>query len=451
MGDFPKRSSKRAQTRRILLLYLPTKGMPRRAAVLCMFLWCGTALALRIVPGERASSPSIDELNGKWARPGTEARPVVLNGAAKEWPAMKWNLDDLKTKCGSRALEQTCQGDSQVLRTYDKNATGKMWGGMQTVDGPKQGITTFGDYVDAVHKGQDLYLHDAGIDSLCPELLNDLRAPKYFQIDLQKQLPDAIRNRHKCNTTSNGGPTHPGIFLGESKSITGLHIDSRATRFWMAVLSGTKTFRLVNPRYIDSLAPLYSPNPNGILLNVDLFAPDEQRNPSLRDLEVLEFTMHPGDIIFIPEGWPHQVRNEERSIAVSYNFIDMATLAGHEKYLENSVKYLAPRSTDQTIAGLQMIWMKMSKDFPVIKSNYYGGDVPWHEFFSAQRCNISHTSLFDNMTPAQSVESLRLMGESMTPEQEQEIAEEQANLHNEHGDEDDHLSAADLQAAKSDL
>merc|ERR1711939_42227 len=227
MGDFPSRGSQASANATYFTSLLTNQGMPRRAAVLCMFLWCGTALALRIVPGERASSPSIDELNGKWVRPGTEARPVVLNGAAKEWPAMKWNLDDLKTKCGSRALEQTCQGDSQVLRTYDKNATGKMWGGMQ------------------------------------------------------------------------------------------------------------------------------------------------------------------------------------------------------------------------------MIWMKMSKDFPVIKSNYYGGDVPWHEFFSAQRCNISHTSLFDNMTPAQSVESLRLMGESMTPEQEQEIAEEQANLHNEHGDEDDHLSAADLQAAKS--
>merc|ERR1711907_442864 len=384
-----------------------------RASLLwmCALLLVNSAAGLRVVPGKRVSHPmSIEEFQNTYAQPGSEARPVVLSGAAKAWPAMQWTLDKLKSKCGAQMLEKKCQGDGRVLRTYNPNSTKATWAGMQDVDGATQGINTVSDYVNVVHNGADLYLHDAGIDSMCPELLNDLRVPKYFQLDFQKQLPDDIRSRHKCNTSDNGGPTHPSIFLGQSRSVTGLHIDSRATRFWMAVLKGTKTFRLVNPRYMESLAPVYAANPNVVHLDVDLFAPDEQRLPSLRNLEVLEMTLHAGDIVFIPEGWPHQVVNEESSIAISYNYIDTATQAGHEEYLQNSAKYLTQGSADQTIAQLQVIWMKMSKDYPVLNQSYSDGDVSWSEFFQRQRPKVSAKSLFDNMTPEQSVESLKIMG-----------------------------------------
>ena len=38
----------------------------------------------------------------------------------------------------------------------------------------------------------------------------------------------------------------PSLFLAAERAHSGLHADDRATRFWMGVLAGSKTFRLVN-------------------------------------------------------------------------------------------------------------------------------------------------------------------------------------------------------------
>ena len=124
---------------------------------------------------------------------------------------------------------------------------------------------------------------------------------------------------------------------------------------------------MLDPNHSAALEPKLSPtgNPNMFNTEADLFRPDEKRFRSLHSLEVWEAEVGSGDIIFIPNGvsaltlpynlncgitstldytainagWPHQVRNLDTTIAVSYNYIDDVTQSAHEQYLMNAAKY----------------------------------------------------------------------------------------------------------------
>ena len=52
-----------------------------------------------------------------------------------------------------------------------------------------------------------------------------------------------------------------------------------------------------------------------------------------------------GDMIFIPEEWPHAVVNLEDSIAVSYNFVDEWSLPNLVRYHATRAAAVDPRDT----------------------------------------------------------------------------------------------------------
>ncbi len=61
----------------------------------------------------------------------------------------------------------------------------------------------------------------------------------------------------------------------------------------------------------------FNPNPQ-----VDAFKPDFERHPLARGLPVYEGILNPGEVIFIPETWPHAVYNLDDIVAASGNFVD---------------------------------------------------------------------------------------------------------------------------------
>jgi ribosomal protein L16 Arg81 hydroxylase len=45
-------------------------------------------------------------------------------------------------------------------------------------------------------------------------------------------------------------------------------------------------------------------------------------------------TLHPGDLIFTPEGWAHQSLNDGPTIAIAANFVDDVNFAAHARWLQ---------------------------------------------------------------------------------------------------------------------
>merc|ERR1712224_822188 len=93
--------------------------------------------------------------------------------------------------------------------------------------------------------------------------------------------------------------------------------DQAGTHFYQMLLSGRKRWRVFRP---DDIPRLY-PQGHGLLFEVDAFSPDLDRFPLISTTVVAEAVLEPGDAIFVPQGFPHQVSNEQASFAVSSNYI----------------------------------------------------------------------------------------------------------------------------------
>ncbi len=130
------------------------------------------------------------------------------------------------------------------------------------------------------------------------ELLTDYAVPPYF-FDWFTVLPSFMRL------------IYPRIFIGPKGAITPLHHDIWGTHAWLAQLIGRK-------RWI-----LFAPNQRELLYNYQVRPerPDLDQFPLFRETKPLECTIGPGDIIFVPGGWAHQVTSLDPAISLTHNYM----------------------------------------------------------------------------------------------------------------------------------
>ncbi|QBE66763.1 cupin-like domain-containing protein [Pseudoduganella lutea] len=98
----------------------------------------------------------------------------------------------------------------------------------------------------------------------------------------------------------------PRFWLGPAGTVTPLHCDYDDNVF--AQIWGTKRIMLVPPHHD---AWLYPNEANAILFGspFDPEAPDYERFPLARQATVIECIVGPGDMLYVPAGWYHQVRS----------------------------------------------------------------------------------------------------------------------------------------------
>ncbi|MCA1065303.1 cupin-like domain-containing protein [Rossellomorea sp. AcN35-11] len=112
------------------------------------------------------------------------------------------------------------------------------------------------------------------------------------------------------------------LFMGPASSSTALHIDVMMSSAWNLLLSGTKKWRFLSPA--ESIVK-------------DVLDDDyADEFPSSRyEVEVLQF---PGDLVFTPSGWAHEVINLEPTMSVTGNFINESNVHLAEMYLKKRDK-----------------------------------------------------------------------------------------------------------------
>jgi ribosomal protein L16 Arg81 hydroxylase len=216
------------------------------------------------------------------------SKPVILTNMMQDWAAMtSWCPAYFKQKYGS--VEVEIQTGRAADPNYEINANRH-----------KQ-KTTLGEYVDLIVNGgesNDYYLAANNGNLERPELkslLNDVVMPEFL----------------------NPQETSQRIFFwfGPAGTVTPLHHDP--LNLIMAHVTGRKRWRLISPNYTPLLY-----NYIGVFSNVDLECPDYEKYPLFRQVQVIETILEPGEIIFIPVGWWHQVKALEISLSLSFtNFI----------------------------------------------------------------------------------------------------------------------------------
>ncbi|MCQ2996662.1 cupin-like domain-containing protein [Pseudomonas syringae] len=109
----------------------------------------------------------------------------------------------------------------------------------------------------------------------------------------------------------------PRIWIGPKGTLTPLHRDDTDNLF--AQVWGQKSFILAAPHHRPALGT-WSTAPKGGLDGCDFNpdTPDYQRFPTARTVTFLRITLEAGDLLFLPEGWFHQVESVSTSLSVNF-------------------------------------------------------------------------------------------------------------------------------------
>ncbi|MBT9548277.1 MAG: cupin-like domain-containing protein [Candidatus Sericytochromatia bacterium] len=236
----------------------------------------------RVLPIERRKNLSLAEYKRVYLGKGI---PVVLQGAAKDWPAVgKW----------SPAFLSEHYGQDQIMLIDASPAN------LQNIS-RKPELTTLADVIasmdgDALKKYSrfNRILHEH------PELQADL--------DLNWLLS-------RRNTLCSGRTFQ--VFIGGKGSKTHLHSASEHNLF--VQVYGEKHWIIYPPGYDCVLTPPVTGTPY-FHSEFNPEAPDFDAYPAMQYLDRYECTLQPGDILFNPPSWWHHVSNLTHSIGIGFRW-----------------------------------------------------------------------------------------------------------------------------------
>ncbi|MBN8490121.1 MAG: cupin-like domain-containing protein [Burkholderiales bacterium] len=213
-------------------------------------------------------------------------RPVVITGLARDWPALqRWSPQDLKQRFGH--LEVEVQAERQADPNYEQNKL------------QHRRRVRLGDFVDHVlarGPSNDHYLTANNELLRRPEF-----APLLQDIGSLPDYCDAAALERSCS-----------FWFGPAGTVTPLHHDTLMLFHTQVV--GRKRWRFVSPLQTPKLYNYYD-----VYSPVDPERPDLHRYPDFAEATVLDVVVEPGETMFLPLGWWHQVTSLDLSLSFSFS------------------------------------------------------------------------------------------------------------------------------------
>jgi hypothetical protein len=232
---------------------------------------------------ERIAEPALDEFMSRYV---IGCRPVVLTGVANDWPALvRWSPQDLKSRFGQIEVEVQAERENNPRYEQEKLAHRRS--------------LRLADFVDQVLAGgptNDYYL------TANNEIL---RQPGFAPL-----LADIGPLPRLCDRDTLAARS--SFWFGPGGTVTPLHHDT--IMLFHTQIFGRKRWRFISPLQTPRLY-----NHHNLFSAVDLDAPDFVRHPDFDGVTVLDVIAGPGDTVFLPLGWWHQVTSLDVSLSFSYS------------------------------------------------------------------------------------------------------------------------------------
>ena len=231
---------------------------------------------------DRRDQLSVREFRREYLYPG---RPVVITNAIEDWKARSlWTLDYFRSRYADTSIPLSkYEGAHYRVEAVETASLGSFIGSIEHND-----FTTYPYYIR----------DDWRIFVTHKELMGDYQIPKYF-FDWYVFVPPFMKL------------IYPRIFIGPKGAITPLHLDIWETHAWLAQLVGRKRWLLFPP---DQRPLLYD-------YQVRPFQPDLEKFPLYRNARPFECIIGPGDLIFVPSGWAHEVISLDATISITHNYM----------------------------------------------------------------------------------------------------------------------------------
>jgi hypothetical protein len=232
---------------------------------------------------EKRSRVSRDEFITRYVR---GCRPVVLTGVAHDWPAMqRWSPEYIKQRYGHLMVEIQAERHGDQLYEMNKLAHRR-----------EVRLADFVDRVESAGVSNDEYL------TANNELL---RRPEFAGL-----LEDIGSLPEVCDRTKLA--ERSSFWFGPAGTVTPLHHDTLMLFHTQVV--GRKRWRLVSPLETPRLYNHYQ-----VYSAVDLDKVDLNRHPDFASVKVLDVVVEPGETMFLPLAWWHQVSSLDVSLSFSYS------------------------------------------------------------------------------------------------------------------------------------
>ena len=232
---------------------------------------------------ERIAEPPLAQFVARYVR---GCRPVVLTGVARDWPALRrWSPQDLKQRFGH--LDVEVQAERRADPRYEENKLAH------------RQRTRLGDFVDRVLAGgptNDYYM-TANNEAL--------RRPEFAPL-----LDDIGSLPRVCDRSAL--PRASSFWFGPAGTVTPLHHDT--LMLFHTQIVGRKRWRFISPLQTPRLY-----NHHDVYSAVSLDDPDLSRHPDFQGVQVLDVVVQPGETMFLPLAWWHQVSALDVSLSFSYS------------------------------------------------------------------------------------------------------------------------------------
>jgi hypothetical protein len=232
---------------------------------------------------EKRAGVSRDEFIDRYVR---GCRPLVLTDLARDWPALRrWSPADLKARFGH--LDVEIQDGRNADPRYEEN---------KLAHRSQARLAAFVDRVLAGGPTNDYYMTANNEALRRPEF-----APLLADIG---SLPDY------CDASQL--PRMSSFWFGPAGTLTPLHHDT--LMLFHTQIVGRKRWRFISPLETPKLY-----NHHGVFSPIDVDHPDLLRHPTFAQVKMLEVIVEPGETVFLPLAWWHQVVSLDVSLSFSFS------------------------------------------------------------------------------------------------------------------------------------
>lgn len=221
-------------------------------------------------------------------------RPAIHKGGVKNTQYFKeWSFDYLRSKCG------------EIPVKISHSKIGYYKDGIEVKHLP---FATALDHFVSEDQGKFYYLQQSSIPDTFPILKDEIERPPWLL------ETDLILNQN--------------LWVGGSGCVSPLHYDGSSN--FLIQVKGRKKLILFAPQDYNYLYPMEGQEGKEHVSGVDLRNVDHDRFPLFKNATPYEFVLEPGDVLFIPSHWWHEVRSLDASISLNYWFLRFEIVPGYE-------------------------------------------------------------------------------------------------------------------------
>jgi hypothetical protein len=227
---------------------------------------------------ERRRGLTVEQFHSQFS---SRSIPVIVTDLIPAWPLFKMDLAELKARFGDCVFRQREQSYVEAAFSTKRQ------------DRP----IALAEFIDNLSNASAGSLPDyIGNQNVPESMLGLIRKPPYFQ-----------PHEH----------SPPNLWLGPAGTITPFHcdvVDNILAQVW-----GRKRIQLAPPDEYERVYAERAQLPDVHRAHVDPLNPDLERHPQFRGARVMDVTLEPGEMLFIPSCWFHDVR--ALTAALSVNFL----------------------------------------------------------------------------------------------------------------------------------